>query len=80
MWDAQHPLGDRYSLLLYDHRGSVNRRATGPYAVAELGADVIALLDGLGLDTVAFCGVSVAAWSGSGSPRTIRRVSARSSR
>ncbi len=60
MWDAQHPLGDRYSLLLYDHRGLGESPAPpGPYAVAELGADVIALLDGLGLDTVAFCGVSV---------------------
>jgi 3-oxoadipate enol-lactonase len=60
MWDAQHPLGDRYSLLLYDHRGLGESPAPpGPYTVAEIGADVIALIDGLRLESVAFCGVSL---------------------
>jgi 3-oxoadipate enol-lactonase len=60
MWESQHVLGDDYSLLLYDHRGLGESPAPpGPYTVADLGADVIALLDRLGLDSVAFCGLSL---------------------
>ena len=60
VWDSQHSLGDQYSLLLYDHRGLGESPAPpGPYSVAELGSDVIALLDKLGLTSVAFCGLSL---------------------
>ena len=60
VWENQHVLGDDYSLLLYDHRGLGESPAPpGPYGVADLGADVIALLDRLGLDSVALCGLSL---------------------
>jgi 3-oxoadipate enol-lactonase len=60
MWESQHVLGDDYSLLLYDHCGLGESPApSGPYTVAELGADVVALLDRLGIDSVAFCGLSL---------------------
>ena len=60
MWESQHSLGARYSLLLYDHRGLGESPAPpGPYSVAELGSDVLALLDKLGLTSVGFCGLSL---------------------
>src|ERR1700733_952422 len=65
MWESQHALGHDYSLLLYDHRGLGESPAPpGPYSVADLGADVIALLDRLGLDSVAFCGLSLGGLGG----------------
>jgi 3-oxoadipate enol-lactonase len=60
MWESQHPLGAAFSLLLYDHRGLGDSPAPqGPYTVEDLGGDVIALLDKLGLEAVAFCGESL---------------------
>ncbi len=60
LWDAQHPLAERFSLLLYDHRGlGASPAPPGPYTVEELGGDVIVLLDKLGAGSVAFCGVSL---------------------
>lgn len=60
MWEAQHPLGSEFSLLLYDHRGLGDSPAPqGPYTVEDLGTDVIALLDTIGAESVSFCGVSL---------------------
>ena len=60
MWESQHPLGAEFSLLLYDHRGLGDSPAPpGPYTIGDLGSDVIALLDALGVESVSFCGVSL---------------------
>ncbi len=60
MWDAQHPLAARYSLLLYDHRGlGASPAPPGPYTIEDLGADVIRLLDTLGVEAASFCGLSL---------------------
>jgi 3-oxoadipate enol-lactonase len=60
MWDAQAQLGADFALLLYDHRGlGASPTPPGPYSVEELGTDVIALIDTLGIGSVAFCGVSL---------------------
>lgn len=79
MWDAQRPLGAHFSLLLYDHRGLGESPAPpGPYTVEELGGDVIALLDKLGVASASFCGLSlggmVGLWLASHHPERINRV------
>ncbi len=68
-----------YCLLLYDHRGhGASPAPEGPYSVEELGADVIALLDELGVDSVSFCGLSlggmVGLWLAAHHPQRIERL------
>lgn len=79
MWDAQHPLGDRYCLLVYDHRGlGASPAPPGPYSVEDLGNDLITLLDKLGVASVAFCGLSlgglVGLWVAAHHPERISRL------
>jgi 3-oxoadipate enol-lactonase len=61
MWDAQLPaLAQRYRVLRYDGRGHARSTApTGPYSLEMLADDAIGLLDGLGIQRVHFCGVSM---------------------
>ena len=60
MWDPQMPaLTERYRVLRYDSRGHGRSGAPpGPYSVAMLGEDALALLDALGIASVHFCGLS----------------------
>jgi 3-oxoadipate enol-lactonase len=71
VWDPQLPaLGERFHVLLYDHlpRSSV----------ADLGRDVLAMADDLGLDRFAFCGLSlggmVGMWLAVNAPNRIGRL------
>jgi pimeloyl-ACP methyl ester carboxylesterase len=61
VWEPQvAALGERFRLLRFEHRGHGGSPAPpGPYTIAELGADVLALLDGLGLRAVSYCGISL---------------------
>ena len=61
MWDAQaHALSDRFRVLRYDRRGHGQSSAPpAPYTLADLGGDVLALLDGLGIKRTHFCGLSI---------------------
>jgi 3-oxoadipate enol-lactonase len=61
MWDAQLPaLAQRYRVLRYDGRGHGRSTAPpGPYSLEMLADDAIGLLDGLGIQRVHFCGVSM---------------------
>ncbi|CAM2936042.1 3-oxoadipate enol-lactonase [Prescottella defluvii] len=61
MWDPQiRALSARAHVIAVDHRGHGGSPApTGPYTIADLGGDVIALLDTLGLDAVHFVGLSL---------------------
>jgi 3-oxoadipate enol-lactonase/4-carboxymuconolactone decarboxylase len=61
MWAPQVPaLSRRFRVLRYDHRGHGRSPAPpGPYELADLGRDVLALLDRLGLDRVAYGGLSL---------------------
>ena len=53
-------LGERFRLLRFEHRGHGGSPAPpGPYTVGELAVDVIALLDGFGVQTVSYCGLSL---------------------
>jgi 3-oxoadipate enol-lactonase / 4-carboxymuconolactone decarboxylase len=61
MWDDQAAaLATRYRVLRYDQRGHGRSPAPpGPYSVAELAEDAVALLDRLGIERVSFCGLSL---------------------
>jgi 3-oxoadipate enol-lactonase len=60
MWDPQMAaLSGRYRVLRYDSRGHGRSDAPpGPYTIALLADDAIALLDALGIARVHFCGLS----------------------
>jgi 3-oxoadipate enol-lactonase len=61
MWRPQLPaLTERFRVIRVDHRGHGGSPGPeGPYTMAELADDVLALLDSLGLDRVAYCGLSL---------------------
>ncbi len=61
MWDPQiHALAARHRVIAVDHRGHGDSPApAGPYTMADLGGDIVALLDALGLDAVHFVGLSL---------------------
>ena len=66
MWDAQAAvLSERFRVLRYDTRGHGGSPAPpGPYSVAELGGDLLALLDRLELERVSVCGLSIGGMTG----------------
>jgi 3-oxoadipate enol-lactonase len=80
MWDDQAPaLQTRFRLLRYDHRGHGSSPVPpGPYMIEDLGRDVLALLEQLGIDRVSFCGLSlggmVGMWLASEVPERIDRL------
>ena len=58
-------LAERFQVLRYDHRGHGQSPApSGPYTIADLGADALALLDRLGIERAAFCGLSMGGIAG----------------
>jgi 3-oxoadipate enol-lactonase len=61
IWDAVLPhLGDRYRVVLYDKRGhGLSDAPRGPYRIADHAADLLALLDRLGIERFALVGLSV---------------------
>ncbi len=61
MWDPQvGALAGRFRLLRYDHRGHGGSSAPpGPYTMPDLGGDLVGLLDALGVERAALCGVSL---------------------
>jgi 3-oxoadipate enol-lactonase len=79
MWEPQHSLQSDHSLLLYDHRGHGESPAPdGPYSIAELGDDVVALLDHLDVASASFCGLSlggmVGLWLAANHPDRVERL------
>jgi 3-oxoadipate enol-lactonase len=61
VWEPQQALLCRhFRLLRYEHRGHDGSPApAGPYTIGQLGADVLALLDGYGIDRAAYAGISL---------------------
>jgi 3-oxoadipate enol-lactonase len=61
MWDPQRPaLAAQHRVVSFDHRGHGRSPAPpGPYTIAELGGDVLALMDRLELERVAYVGLSI---------------------
>lgn len=66
MWDPQLArLREHFRVVRYDTRGHGQSDVTpGPYSIARLGADVIELLDYLGIRRAHFCGVSMGGITG----------------
>ncbi|MCE7007721.1 3-oxoadipate enol-lactonase [Kibdelosporangium philippinense] len=61
MWLPQRTaLSDEYRVVSYDHRGHGKSPVPdGPYTIADLAGDVIALLDQLQVEKAHFCGLSL---------------------
>jgi 3-oxoadipate enol-lactonase len=61
MWaPATASLERRHRVVRFDHRGhGASPVPDAPYEIADLGGDVLALLDRLGLERVAYAGVSL---------------------
>jgi 3-oxoadipate enol-lactonase len=80
MWRDQAPaLSERFRLVRYDHRGHGGSPVpSGPYAMDDLGRDVLALLNGLGVEHFSFCGLSVGGmvgmWLASEVPKRVKRL------
>jgi 3-oxoadipate enol-lactonase len=80
MWEPQLPsLADSVRLIRFDHRGhGASPVPDGPYEIADLGRDVLALLDRLGLERATYCGLSlggmVGQWLAINAPERIERV------
>src|SRR3546814_18693957 len=61
MWDAQaEALSGSFRVLRYDRRGhGASDAPPAPYSMADLGGDVLALLDALEIERTHFCGLSI---------------------
>jgi 3-oxoadipate enol-lactonase len=61
MWAPQvEPLSRHFRLVRFDHRGHGRSDVpSGPYTLDDLGGDVLALLDRLGLERASYAGVSL---------------------
>jgi 3-oxoadipate enol-lactonase len=80
MWDPQlAALEARHRVVRLDCRGHGESPVPpGPYAIADLGADVLALMDRLGIARAALCGVSLggatALWLAAHAPERVSRL------
>ena len=80
LWRPQlAALGGRFRVVRYEHRGHGGSPAPpGPYTIAELGADVLALLDELEIESASYCGISlggmVGMWLAATAPERIRAL------
>jgi 3-oxoadipate enol-lactonase len=80
MWEPQVPaLSERFRLIRYEHRGHGDAPVPPePYELDDLGGDVVALLDRLGVERTDFCGLSlggmVGMWLGINAPERIGRL------
>jgi 3-oxoadipate enol-lactonase len=60
MWEPQLPaLTDRFRVVRFDHPGHGGSPLPSVRSVEGIAAEVVALLDELGLDRVSFCGLSL---------------------
>ncbi len=80
MWEPQlSELSDRFRLVLFDHRGHGSSPVPPtPYSIADLGGDVLALMDNLGIERASYAGVSIGGmvgmWLGANAPERIDRL------
>ena len=80
MWRPQvEAFSGRFRVIALDHRGH-GRSPLGPgaHTIADMGADVIALMDRLGLERAAYVGLSIGGmvgiWLGANAPRRLARM------
>jgi pimeloyl-ACP methyl ester carboxylesterase len=80
MWDDQvAPFARHFRLVRYDRRGHGKSGVPkGPYSMDRLGRDVLAILDGLGIERVNWCGLSmggmVGQWLGAHAPNRLDKL------
>lgn len=80
MWAPQMPaLSQAFRVLRYDTRGHGQSSVPpGPYTLARLGQDVVALLDGLDIQRAHFCGISmgglIGQWLGLHAPERLGKL------
>jgi len=80
MWDAQTAFLQReFRIIRYDTRGhGGSSSVAGPASLAQLGADVLALLDALDIERTHFCGLSmggaIAQWLGIHAPQRLNKL------
>lgn len=79
-WDRQVPaLAERHLVVRYDHRGHGESPVPpGPYSIADLGEDAVALLDHLDIAAASFVGTSlggmVGMWLAAHVPERVDRL------
>lgn len=80
MWDPQMPsLIERFRVIRYDLRGHGRSPAgAAPFGVEDLGADLVGLLDRLGLERAHLCGLSLGGmatmWVAATAPERVDRL------
>jgi len=80
MWDDQVAAFTRhFRLVRYDRRGHGQSEVPkGPYSMERLGRDVLAILDGLGVAKMHWCGLSIGGmvgmWLGANAPSRIEKL------
>ncbi|HYL96515.1 MAG TPA: alpha/beta fold hydrolase, partial [Terriglobales bacterium] len=80
MWEGQRAaLEKQFRILRYDKRGHGSSSVPPPpYKIEQLGQDVLGLLDGLQLDRVNFCGLSIGGltgmWLGVYAPQRLHKL------
>jgi 3-oxoadipate enol-lactonase len=80
MWDDQVPAFTRhFRLVRFDRRGHGKSSVPkGPYSIERLGRDALAVLDGLGIERVNWCGLSMGGmegqWLGANAPSRIDKL------
>lgn len=80
MWEPQCAvLARTHRVVAFDHRGHGRSPVpAGPYALDELGGDVLALLDHLGLARASYCGISLGGmlglWLAANAPERVDRL------
>lgn len=80
MWDPQTPsLAGSHLVARYDLRGHGQSPAPpGPYAISDLGEDLLALMDRLEIERASLCGVSIGAmtsiWVAANAPERVQRL------
>jgi 3-oxoadipate enol-lactonase len=80
MWKPQLAAFERdFKVLRYDMRGhGLSSTPAGPYTIAQLGNDVVALLDHLGVQRMNLCGLSIGGmigqWLAANEPSRLERL------
>src|ERR1700751_5526161 len=80
MWQPQADrLKPRFCTLRYDIRGHGRSPAPpGPYSMDDLGSDLVALLDRLGIERASLCGLSIGGmismWVAAPAPERVERL------
>jgi len=80
MWEPQaERLKPRFCTLRYDIRGHGRSPVPpGPYSIDDLGSDLLALLDRLGIERASLCGLSIGGminmWVAANAPERVERL------